>query len=149
MGSFDKEFKGKIIDDKDKFLVNLSFTSNWIASKYTDFLKPFDLSTQQFNILRILRGAKDWLAMSLVKERMVDKAPNTTRLADKLTAKGLVERRRSEDDRRVVYVKITEKGLELLKEIDVLNIDYKSTIVDRVTKEEAKMVNKILDRLRG
>ena len=80
---------------------------------------------------------------------MVNKAPNATRLADKLTAKGLIERRRSEDDRRVVYVNIVEKELELLKEIDALNVDYKAKIVDRVTKEEAKIVNEILDRLRG
>ena len=115
MTSIDQVLKSKFTDDKHRFAVNLVYTASWFKNLYTDFLKSYDLSSPQFNILRILRGNGDWLPMTTVKERMVENSPNATRLADKLVDKKLIERERSASDRRVVFVKITATGLALLK----------------------------------
>ena len=104
---------------------------------------------QQFNILRILRGADDWVTMNSIKDLMIDKAPNTTRLSDKLMDKELVERKRSSEDRRVVYLKITQKGLELLKKIDEDDRGEHKDFIDRISEKDAKHFSDILDKMRG
>lgn len=149
MASIDEEIKSKFKDDRQRFIVNLTYTAGWLRNKHIEFLRPFDVSPQQFNILRILRGAGDWMAMSVVKDRMVEKAPNATRLADKLLDKELIERRRCDDDRRVVYVQITQKGLNLLKAIDVKHDAGEFAFTQAVTQEEARMMSNLLDKLRG
>ncbi len=149
MASIDEEIKSKFIDDRHRFAVNILFTSGWIKNNFTEFLKPFGISSQQFNILRILRGSNEWLAMSVIKELMVEKAPNATRLSDKLLNKELIKRRRSETDRRVVYLKIDQRGLELLQTIDEMQKKDEMSFMDKVTQEEAKMVSEILDRIRS
>lgn len=102
----------------------------------------------QFNILRILRGAKEALSVHTVKGRMIEKSPNTTRLMDKLIDKGLIDRVRCESDRRVVYVSITEKGLDLLAQIDV-DFEKTSLFPRALTDEEANMLSDLLDKLRS
>ena len=106
------------MNDKHRFVVNMMFTANHIRSLFEELLKPFGLTNPQFNILRILRGAGDWKTMGDVKELMIEKSPNTTRLVDKLLDKELIQRERDANDRRVVYIKITTKGLNVLKQID-------------------------------
>lgn len=149
MASIDKEIKSKFTSEKHRFLANLMFTSSWVRNSFTDFFKAYGISSPQFNILRILRGANDWVAMSKVKAVMVEKSPNTTRLADKLLAKKLIERNRSDSDRRVVYVKITGKGLKLLKEMDDNNTGNQTAFLDKITEKDAKQISKILDKMRG
>src|SRR5690606_34215146 len=104
---------------------------------------------QQYNILRILRGAKGRMNMQNVKERMIDRAPNATRLADKLIAKGLVQRERCEEDRRVVYVRISQAGLDLLAKIDVEMADRTTENLHRLSEADAAALNRILDHWRG
>ncbi len=149
MASIEKEINSKIIDDKQRFVVNLVYTSGLIKSMFNDFISPYEISPQQFNILRILRGDGDWLSMNIVKERMIEKSPNATRLADKLIQKKLIERQRSDADRRVVFVKITKLGLELLAKIDTKdNIKFEE-LISKISPEEAKLVSDILDKMRG
>jgi DNA-binding MarR family transcriptional regulator len=149
MARIDEEIKTKFNNNRHRFIANLVFTANWFQNSVDDFLKPYDLSLQQNNILRILKGAKSSLTMNQIKELMIEKAPNATRLADKLISKELIERERSATDRRVVYLKITEKGLALLNTIDSNeNIAY-MTFMNRITEEEAKTVSDILDKIRG
>jgi DNA-binding MarR family transcriptional regulator len=149
MASIDDEVKTNFMNDRHRFVANLMFTSSWIRGLFVEFLKPFGISSQQFNILRILRGAGDWVSMNDVKRLMVEKSPNATRLVDKLLEKGLVERRRSEEDRRVVHINITKAGLDLLSGIDELGDGEHNVFLTRITDEEAKKINPILDRLRG
>ncbi|MDN5201966.1 MarR family winged helix-turn-helix transcriptional regulator [Fulvivirgaceae bacterium BMA10] len=149
MATIDEEMKTTFANEKHRFISNVVYTGNWLRNRFADFLKPFRLSPQQFNILRILRGAKDWVNMNDIKNRMVEKSPNTTRLCDKLVEKMLIERRRSEEDRRVVYLKISNQGLQLLANIDVQDDKGYTSFLDNVTDEEAKLVSKILDKLRG
>lgn len=144
---------GEIIQSKfkspqQKAIINVRYTSNFIGQKHNNYMAQFDLSMPQFNILRILRGAKQATSVNAVKDRMVERSPNTTRLMDKLIEKGLMERVRCDADRRVVYVSITEEGLKLLARIDV-DMDHDSEFIPRLTDDEAEELSRLLDKLRG
>jgi DNA-binding MarR family transcriptional regulator len=147
--TIDKAIKSKFKNEQQRMVVNLLYTSNWLKNVHSDLLQPFDITPQQYNILRILRGNGDWMTMNTVKERMIDKSPNTTRLADKLVAKKFVERKRCEEDRRVVYVKITAKGLKLMTEIDNKSMKPFEKIADKISNKDAAYVSAVLDKLRG
>lgn len=149
MPSIDEVTKTRFLNDKHRFVLNLMYTSNYIRSLFEEQLKPFGLTNPQFNILRILRGAGDWKTMGDVKELMVEKSPNTTRLVDKLLDKGLIKRERDVNDRRVVYIKITKKGLNVLKKIDEIEQGDHIDIFNRITEKEAKKASEIIDKLRG
>lgn len=144
---------GEIIRTKfktpqQKATVNVRYTSNFIGQYQNSFMTEFDLSMAQFNILRILRGAGTPLSVNEVKDRMIERSPNTTRLMDKLIDKGLLERVRCDSDRRVVYISITDSGLELLSKID-LKFDDIFSFIHNLTDEEAEELSRLLDKLRG
>lgn len=145
MGDFAKEINSTFPSEMVKALLNIRYTAGWLEQIGTDLLKPHNISEQQYNILRILRGAVNEIAVSEVRERMVRKSPNTTRLMDKLCEKKLIDRRRCESDRRVVFVKITKKGLGLLERINMSDFDR---FIKRLTEEEAKLLNGLLDKIR-
>ena len=149
MGNIDQDIKTKFQNDKHRFITNVIYTSNWVQAIAGDFLKPYGISSQQFNILRILRGAKDWVAMNTIKDLMIEKAPNATRLSDKLLNKDLINRKRCDTDRRVVFLEISDKGLALLKAVDEETNGEHMKFLDNITDEEAKMISTILDRMRG
>ena len=145
MGDISKDIKSSFKNNKLKALINIKYTSNWLSSKEIDFFKPYGISPQQYNILRILRGAKDRVKVQIVKDRMIERSPNATRLMDKLCDKKLIERTRCEEDRRVVYVKISELGLEMLALID----DNKSmSFLEKLSEEEAATLSNLLDKIR-
>lgn len=139
--------KSSFKSPQQKAIVNIRFTSNFLGHIQNDFMERFDLTMPQFNILRILRGAKGEINVNTVKERMVEKSPNTTRLMDKLIDKGLIERSRCIEDRRVVYVKITQNGLKLLSEIDKC-MDVNSLIETKLSNQEADQLSDLLDKVR-
>lgn len=142
-----KEIKSTFKNAQHKAIVNIRFTSNWMSQRQNAHMSKFDLTMAQFNILRILRGAKDFLSVNTVKERMVEKSPNSTRLMDKLIDKELIERVRCEEDRRVVYVKISEKGLKLLLQIDK-EFEDAFLFVNKLNEQEAETLSALLDKLR-
>jgi MarR family 2-MHQ and catechol resistance regulon transcriptional repressor len=145
MGDISKDIKSKFISNKVKALINIKYTSNWLSSRENEFFKPYGISPQQYNILRILRGSKDKIKVQIVKDRMIERAPNATRLMDKLCDKNLIERERCEHDRRVVYVKISEVGLDLLSTIDnIKNVSF----LDNLSEEEAATLSNLLDKIR-
>lgn len=132
-----------------KLAVNIIFTHSWLIHKINQTLSKFDLTPQQFNLLRILRGQYPSPAsISLLKERMLDKMSDASRLVDRLIQKGLVERKICEQDRRRVDVIITKKGLSILKKIDLKNEEMDS-LMKNISKSEAKQLNDLLDKLRG
>ncbi|MCF6180737.1 MarR family transcriptional regulator [Lutibacter sp.] len=145
MGNISKDINSKFPNERVKALINIKYTANWLDTIGNNLLKPFQISVQQYNILRILRGADEKITVNTVKDRMIQKSPNTTRLMDKLCDKKLIERARCEKDRRIVYVKITEKGLELLNQINIKEFDNQ---MDAITEKEAKILNEILDKIR-
>ncbi len=139
----------KFRNEFHKLAVNIIFTHSWLIHKINQTLSKFDLTPQQFNLLRILRGQYPSPAsISLLKERMLDKMSDASRLVDRLIQKGLVERKICEQDRRRVDVVITKKGLSLLKKIDLKNEDMDS-FLKNISKIEAKKLNDLLDKLRG
>ena len=145
MGDISKDIKSKFKNSKVKAFINIKYTSNWLSSKENDFFKPYGISPQQFNILRILRGASEPIKVQVIKDRMIERAPNATRLMDKLCDKKLIERVRCEHDRRVVYINISKQGLELLTTIDTsLNFDF----LENLSEEEAEQLSNLLDKIR-
>jgi len=146
--NIEDEIQVKFTDERFKAMINIKFTANWLNAIHNKTLEPYGLSLAQFNILRILRGAKgEVLSVSDVRERMVEHSPNTTRLMDKLLEKSYIERVRCEKDRRIVYVRIIEKGLSLLLEIDDVlnNMDDE---MQHISIEEAEKLNEILNKIR-
>lgn len=149
MPGIDQELQSRFNSEQQKAMLNVLFTANWLRTMQVALFKPYGISPQQYNILRILRGAKDRMPMQQVKGRMIDRAPNATRLTDKLIAKGLVLRERCDEDRRVIYVRISGKGLELLSAIDSDMGANEASRLDRLSDADAQMVNRILDHWRG
>lgn len=139
--------QAKFKSEQHKAIVNIRFTSNWIGNFYNKKLSEYNLSLPQFNILRILRGANEKLSVNVVKERMLEKSPNTTRLIDKLIQKKFVKRMRSKLDRRIVYVQITDDGLSTLKNID--QSLHELNLEGSLNKEEALELNRLLDKFKG
>ncbi|MDW5290481.1 MarR family transcriptional regulator [Formosa sp. PL04] len=133
-----------------KTVLNISYTAIWIKDMTNPVLKRFDISTEQFNVLRILRGKKGSPAnLQDIQDRMINKMSNTTRLVDKLILKGYVERFTCEKNRRKVEIFITKEGLKVLKEIDP-NIDKsEDDITANLTKEELETLNFLLTKLRS
>lgn len=145
MGDLAKEINSTFSNERVKAMLNIKYTAGWLDQIGTELLKPHKISEQQYNILRILRGAAKEITVTEVKERMIQKSPNTTRLMDKLCDKKLIDRSRCESDRRVVFVKITKKGLDLLERINMSDLDH---YMERLTDKEAKLLNDLLDKLR-
>ena len=131
-----------------KAVVNLRYTANYLGNCQNSFMLKYDLSLAQFNILRILRGAKGAISVNTVKERMVEKSPNTTRLMDKLIEKDLIQRVRCDKDRRVLYAEITQEGLDLLSKIDE-DPCFALDNCGSLTADEAEQLSLLLDKMRG
>jgi len=128
--------------------INLLFTYHWMINQQKDFFKPFGITTQQFNMLRILRGQHPKsISGADIKSRMLDKNSDVSRLLDRLVAKKLVAKSQSNTDKRAADVLITEKGLELLKQIDG-RVNSLDNILDGLTEEEALQLSMLLDKSR-
>ncbi|MEY4539484.1 MAG: hypothetical protein RLZZ306_1241 [Bacteroidota bacterium] len=131
-----------------KAIINVIYTNNWLQSLQVEIFKPFDLTLQQYNVLRILRGQyPNPITVIAIIERMLDKMSNASRLVDKLLAKDLVIRRLCPHDRRAVDVIITEKGLKLLEELDELQHQWESKL-HGLTETEALQLSNLLDKMR-
>lgn len=145
----DEILNSKFKSSVHRALVNIKYTSNFIGQSHSNFMNQFDLSMAQFNILRILRGAKEAIPVSVVKERMVEKSPNTTRLMDKLIDKELIDRKRCSEDRRVVFVEINKKGLDLLSKIDLKLSENEMFTTSALSEAELETLSDLLDKFRG
>ncbi len=145
MGDISKDIKSKFPNNKVKALINIKYTANWLSSNENEFFKPYGISPQQYSILRILRGAGEAIKVQVIKDRMIERAPNATRLMDKLCDKKLIERIRCNHDRRVVYINISKQGLELLATIDK---SIKLNFLENLTETEAAQLSDLLDKIR-
>ncbi len=132
-----------------KVILNLLLSQTKISEVLHASLKEYDLSTEQFNVLRILRGQKGKPAnMCIIQERMIAKTSNTTRLVDKLLAKGLVTRQVCEQNRRKMEVLITQKGLDLLLILDPLMQNSEESFTNKLNTEELEQLNDLLEKIR-
>lgn len=144
----DEIFQKQFRNEYHKLAVNLLYTNSILSSFISNFLKKYGISMQQYNILRILRGQyPQFASVSLLKERMLDKMSDASRLVDRLKIKGLLIRKTNKSDRRGVEITITQKGLWLLKQIDKKNNSI-DKLLDNLSVKEAKMLNDLLDKMR-
>ncbi len=130
-----------------KMNVNLIYTYNWVMEQSKRFFEKADLTPQQYNILRILRGAGKPLSTLQIRQRMLDKMSDTSRIVDRLLKKELVEKMICKNDRRLVDVTISDKGLALLNKLDNDTHELDSYL-SSISIEEAKTMNHLLDKLR-
>ena len=133
---------------QQKAVLNLIYTYNWISSIYEKFFKSYDLTSQQYNVLRILRGKyPDHICAGEVKDVMLDKNPDLTRLCDRLLKKNLIKRETNVHNRRQVLLCITEDGLALLAKMDPeVGSSLKAKNLD---DKEALLLSNLLDKMRG
>ena len=137
------------LEDSKKIILNIIYTQNVINDKLHEIIKPHDLSSEQYNVLRILRGQKGCPAnMCIIQERMLSKNSNTTRLIDKLLIKELVTREVCPENRRKIEVLITEKGLELLTILDPKIIEYEDLFASNLSSHEKEQLNTLLEKYR-
>ncbi|WP_152287466.1 MarR family winged helix-turn-helix transcriptional regulator [Flavicella marina] len=149
--SIEKKIKSTIVLDIDtKTVINLMHIGSWVNEKNVTFFKQFGLSSQQYNILRILRGQKGRpINLTDIHERMISKMSNTTRLIDKLILKGFVTRRTDKKNKRRVEIRITKKGLNLLEQIDLQITGHTESITKHLNYKESLILNELIDKLRG
>jgi DNA-binding MarR family transcriptional regulator len=130
-----------------KMGINIIYTAHWLNEKMGQILSTEDITQQQYNILRILRGSDAPLSTLKIRERMLDKMSDTSRIVDRLIVKDLVEKTACVKDKRLVDITVTKKGLQLLEKLDALNEQIDS-ILKGVSEKEATTMNQILDKLR-
>jgi MarR family transcriptional regulator, 2-MHQ and catechol-resistance regulon repressor len=145
MGDLSKDINSKFANNRIKALLNILYTANWITNYQNEFFKIHGISPQQFNILRILNGAGEPLNVQIIKDRMIERAPNATRLMDKLCAKKYIERLPSAHDRRVVKILITNDGKALLESIPN---DFNKELLKNLNEQEAEQLSNLLDKMR-
>jgi DNA-binding MarR family transcriptional regulator len=137
------------LDIAKKVILNFTYTQIVIGDKFHEILKPFDISREQYNVLRILRGQKGHPAnMSVIQERMLAKNSNTTRLIDKLLLKKYVTREVCPDNRRKIEVLITQKGLDMLRELDPIVLEHEQLFANNLTNTELEQLNFLLEKYR-
>ncbi|AIJ38317.1 putative transcriptional regulator, MarR-family [Flavobacterium psychrophilum] len=145
------EIKSTIpINIAKKVLLNISFTKNVLHDNFQELIKPYDLSGEQYNVLRILRGQKGKpVNMCDIQERMIAKNSNTTRLINKLLLKKMVTRSECPENRRKIEILITQKGLEILEKLDPAVIEHENHFANKLTVEELEKLNNLLEKYRN
>jgi len=134
---------------RHKALINIMYTYSWVTGVQKEVFIKYDITPQQYNVLRILRGRyPNSICAGDIKEVMIDRSPDLTRLCDRLVKKELIERQVNEYNRRQALIKITIAGLELVKEIDPA-LKNMSKKFGNLTEEESEMLSELLDKFRG
>jgi DNA-binding MarR family transcriptional regulator len=132
-----------------KAAVNILFTGNWLELKVKKHLKPYKLTPQQYNVLRILRGSNPQpLSVMQIRERMLDKMSDSSRIVERLIMKKLVAKKPCRRDKRLVDIFITTQGLKLLTDIDQQE-EHLGNFLDNLSLAEAETLNVLLDKLRA
>jgi DNA-binding MarR family transcriptional regulator len=134
-------------NEYQKMGINLIFTANWLNEKVGKILSAEKITQQQYNILRILRGSEAPLSTLKIRERMLDKMSDTSRIVDRLIAKELVEKTACQSDKRLVDITLSKKGLQLLEKLDQFD-DQIDALLKGINEKDAFTLNQILDKLR-
>ena len=140
--------QAKFRNDYQKAIINFIYTFNWMNEKMKSILEREDITPQQFNILRILRGAGKPISTMQIRQRMLDKMSDTSRIVDRLLIKGLAKKNICSKDKRLVDVSITDKGKKLLDKTDKYD-DEMDAILNNLSGPETKSLNKLLDKIRS
>nr|WP_309759180.1 MarR family transcriptional regulator [Flavobacterium sp.] len=138
------------MDNSKKVILNIMYTQSVITENFNDVLKPYEISGEQYNVLRILRGQKGNPAnMCVIQERMLAKTSNTTRLVDKLLLKEYVTRKVCPENRRKIEVLITQKGLNVLAVLDPKVIAHERFFFQNLNTDEIMQLNQLLEKFRN
>lgn len=129
-------------------MVNLLYTNNWVTDQLRQHLKPFGVTMKQYNVLRILKGAGEPITTSVIRERLLDKMSDASRMVERLHQRGLVVRNTCPGDKRLVDVTLSVEGEALLKEINKVEQDI-DAIFKELSDDEAIVLSRLLDKLRG
>ena len=146
----DKELREKSYSSEyQRLRINILYTANWLNSQVRVFLKPFDITSKQFNILRILRGHKGKTPQSIleIKDKMIDRMSDVSRLIDRLEKKQLISRKNCDVDRRTIRIVITKEGLRLLAKIDD-EMHVLDALFTNINEDEAAALNEGLNKFR-
>ncbi|TDH18336.1 MarR family transcriptional regulator [Segetibacter sp. 3557_3] len=135
-------------NEYQKVTINLLFSSNWVLEQIRLLLEKEDITPQQYNILRIVKGSSQPLSTLQIRERMIDKMSDTSRIVERLMKKGLLNKITCSHDKRLVEISLTGKGMELLERLTVNNTQL-DAITGNLSPEEAKTLNSLLDKMRG
>lgn len=135
-------------NEYQKAAINIIYTFNWMNERMKTMFDKEDITPQQFNILRILRGAGKPISTLQIRQRMLDKMSDTSRIVDRLLAKGLVKKNTCPGDKRLVDVSITDKGKKLLERMDLLAPEM-DALFNNLSDADAKLLNKLLDKIRS
>jgi DNA-binding MarR family transcriptional regulator len=135
-------------NERQKSVINLIYTYNWVTEKIKVHLDKYDITSQQFNILRILRGAGVPLSTLQIRQRMLDKMSDTSRIVDRMVRKNLVTKTISSVDKRLVDVEISDSGKKLLDKLDERQ-DEMDAVLENISIEEAQTLNSLLDKIRN
>jgi len=134
----------------DYTIANILQTGNWMNEKFSDHLKQYAISIQQFQVLRSLKELKGAPAdLQTIQGEMVSKNSNTTRLVEKLRLKGYITRTQNEENRRKVDISITDEGLEILKDIENVQNDFEDDVVGNLSTTEIIALNQLLEKIRN
>jgi DNA-binding MarR family transcriptional regulator len=137
----------KFRSEYQKSIINIIYTNNWVNEQMKSYFDDADITGQQFNILRILRGAGEPLSTLQIRQRMLDKMSDTSRIVDRLLIKKLVKKAVCKSDKRLIDVTITDKGSQLLKKMDTLEKEM-DLLLGALSVAEAKTLNQLLDKIR-
>ncbi|MFY8166794.1 MAG: MarR family winged helix-turn-helix transcriptional regulator [Sediminibacterium sp.] len=140
--------QSKFRNEFQKLGINLIYTANWLNEGINRILIKEDITQQQYNILRILRGSNQPLSTLQIRERMLDKMSDTSRIVDRLITKELVKKNACASDKRLVDIILTEKGSQLVGKLDGLN-EQIDALLSGIGEDEAKIANQLLDKLRA
>ena len=146
--SLEKDIQQEVFrNNYQKATVNIIYTANWLNEQIKNYLSEDEVTPQQYNILRILRGSKKPLSTLQIRERMLDKMSDTSRIVDRLILKGWAEKTICRTDKRLVDVVITNQGLELLKKLDLKDQLIDNTLAN-LNDQEVELLNVLLDKIR-
>ena len=139
--------QSKFRNEHQKAIINLIYTYNWMSEKLKDFFERFSITPQQFNILRILRGAGKPVSTLQIRQRMLDKMSDTSRIVDRLVIKDMVKKVTCKTDKRLVDITITDKGKKLLEKADKYEPEM-DAVFGNLQESEVKTLNKLFDKIR-
>jgi DNA-binding MarR family transcriptional regulator len=149
MGIEDRIKISRFQDDWHKATINILYTNNWLSNLLEDRASRKSITLQQFNVLRILRGQYPKPASNAtIRERMINSTPDISRLVERIVTKGLVTRTKNKADKRAVDLLITEKGLQLLEELEA-DMNLSTILSENLTAQEAQLLSDLLDKMRG
>ncbi|MEZ4885727.1 MAG: MarR family transcriptional regulator [Chitinophagales bacterium] len=134
-------------NERQKGIINIVYTYNWVRNRLKEFIKPYGITMQQYNVLRILNGQTEAISTAEIRERMLDNMSDASRIVDRLYKKNLVKRTQCPDDRRLVDVNISELGQKLLQQIDRKTAEMDG-ILKGLEENEIILLNELLDKVR-